>query len=73
MKMVGLPSRNISSFLHPIKSDVDLKISGMCSIPCTGQIRHSAKTRVKQHIHFYHPQKSAMAEYNLNLDHCIQL
>jgi hypothetical protein len=41
-----------------------------------GQTGCSIETRVKehhQHIHLYHSEKSAMAEYIINLCHWIQL
>jgi hypothetical protein len=54
-KSAGLPSRKISSFLHPVKDNLGLKTPGIYSIPyqCghvyitqTGQ---TIKTRVKEH------------------------
>jgi hypothetical protein len=50
-------------------------------VPCKcgqvyiGQICRSIETRVEhqRHIHLQHPDKSAVAEHSISLDHCIPL
>jgi len=33
-KSVGIPPRKVSSFLHPVKDDVEARTVGVYSIPC---------------------------------------
>jgi hypothetical protein len=80
IKSVGLPTRNISSFLRPVKDDLELRTPGVYNIPCEccqvyiGQTGQSIETRIKKHnrhIQLGHPDKSAVAEDTLNHDHLI--
>jgi hypothetical protein len=82
IKSVGLPPKKIPSFLWPVKDDLGLKTPGVYSVPCEcdqvyiGQTGRSIETRVKEHqchIHLQHPDKSAMVEHSISLDHRIQL
>jgi hypothetical protein len=82
IKTVGLPLRKHYSFLCPVKDHLALKTPGVYSIPCEckkvyiGQTEWSIQTTVKEHqrhICLAHPEKSAVAEHNLNVGHCIQL
>jgi hypothetical protein len=82
IKFVGLPPKKIPSFLRPVKDDLGLKTPGMYSVPCEcgqvyiGQTGRSIETRVdehQRHIHLQHPDKSAVAEHSIILDHRIKL
>jgi hypothetical protein len=82
IKSVGLPPKKIPGFLRPVKDDLGLKTPGVYSEPCEcgqvhiGQTGRSIGTRVKEHqrhIRLQHPDKSAVAEHSINLDHRIQL
>jgi hypothetical protein len=82
IKTVCILPRKLSSFLQPIKDDLELKVLSVCTIPYNCEkvyIRQDGcliKTRVKEHhrhIHFYHPEKHAAAEHSINLGHCIQV
>jgi hypothetical protein len=79
---MGLPPRKFSSSLWPIKDDLALKMTGENNIPCkcgmvyTGRTGCSIETMIKGnhwHINLYHPDKSVVAEYSINLVHCVQL
>jgi predicted GIY-YIG superfamily endonuclease len=74
---VDLPPRKISNF----KDHLGLKTPGIYRIPCecgkvyTGQTGRSVDTKLKEHqrhLRLEHPDKSAVAEHNIVLDHHIQ-
>jgi hypothetical protein len=80
-KSAGLLPRKISSFLWPVKDDLELRTLGVyiafCEWDkvCSGWKSCSINSRLKDHHkHFQveHPEKSAMAEH-INLGHHIQL
>jgi hypothetical protein len=82
IKSVSLLLKKIPSFLRPVKDDLGLKTPGVYSAPCKcgqvciGQTSCSIETRVKEHQHnirLEHPDKSAMAKWNINLGHRIHL
>ncbi|KDR08394.1 hypothetical protein L798_00808 [Zootermopsis nevadensis] len=69
-----------SNFLNPIKDFLALKKLGAYSICCecgkiyTGQINHSAETKVKEqhrHMWLYHLVKSITTEHSTNMGHHI--
>jgi hypothetical protein len=75
---MGLPHMKFSSFLHPVKERLGLRISGVYRIPCEcgrvciGQTGRSADTRLKEHqrhIRLDHPDKSAVAEHSSDQEH----
>jgi hypothetical protein len=77
---MGLPPKKVFSFLRPVKDNLGLRTPGVYRIPCeygkvyTGQIGHSADTRLKEHqlhIRLEHPDTSAMAEHSVDLGHHI--
>jgi hypothetical protein len=79
---VGLPPKKISGFLRPVKYDLELKTTGVYSVPCEngqvyiGQTGSTIDTGVKEHqrlIRLQHSDKSAVAEHSINLNHRIQL
>jgi hypothetical protein len=82
IKSVGLPPRNIPSFHRHVKDDLGLNTLGVYSVfgKC-GQIYieqtgHSIETIVEEHqshIRLEHPDKSAVAENRIDLDHHIQI
>jgi hypothetical protein len=53
IKIVGLLSRKLSSFLRPVKDDLALKTPDIYSIPSgklyTGQTGRSIEMRIKEH------------------------
>jgi hypothetical protein len=74
IKTTSLPPRK-SSFLSPVQNDLVLEVPGICSILCKcgkvniRQMERSIQTRAKEHhrhICLYHPEKSAVAEHNVN-------
>jgi hypothetical protein len=78
IKSVGLPLRKISSFIHLVKDDLALRTSGVYSISFEcGQVYikqagQSIKTRIREHhrhICLGRPEKSVVAEHNINHDH----
>jgi hypothetical protein len=78
---VGLPPKEVSSFLQPVKGNLGLRTPGVYRILCecgkvyVGQTGHSVDTRLKEHqrhICLEHPDKSAIAEHTVNLGHRIQ-
>jgi hypothetical protein len=81
IKSVGLPPQKVSGFLRPVKDNLGLRTPGVYRIPCEcskvyiGQTGCSVDTRLKEHqwhIRLEHPDKSAIAEYTVDLGHCIQ-
>ncbi|XP_033607053.1 uncharacterized protein LOC117282253 [Cryptotermes secundus] len=81
IKSVGLPPKKKSNFLRPVKEHLGLRTPGIYSIPCEcgkvyiGQTGHSVGTRLKEHqrhLRLEHPDKSAVAEHSIELDHRIQ-
>jgi hypothetical protein len=65
-----------------VKDDLGLKTPGVYSVPCEcgqvyiGQTGRSTETSIKEHqrhIRLQHPDKSAVAEHSINLDHRIQI
>jgi hypothetical protein len=75
IKSVGMPLRKISSFLHPVKNDVEVRTVEVYSIPCEcGEVYivHSVRsvgTRIKEyhrHMRLVHPGESALAEHRFN-------
>jgi hypothetical protein len=82
IRSVGWPLRKTSSFLCPVKDDLELRSPGVYSIPCEcgqvylGQTGRSIKTKIEEHhwhIWLGHPEKSAVAEHRMNHDHHIKL
>ncbi|PNF41399.1 hypothetical protein B7P43_G14428 [Cryptotermes secundus] len=81
IKSVGLPPKKISNFLRPVKDHLGLRTPGIYRIPCEcgkvyiGQTGRSVDTRLKEHqrhIRLEHPDKSAVAEHSIDLDHRIE-
>jgi hypothetical protein len=70
----------LSSLLRPVKDHLGLRTSGVYRIPCecgrvyTGQMGRSVDIRLKEHqrhIRLEHPDKSAIAEHNIDQGHRI--
>jgi len=81
IKSVALPHRKIFSYLPPYKEDLGLRTPGIYSIPCEcgmvyiGQSGWTVQQRIKEHsrhIKLDQPNKSAVAEHSINLDHKIK-
>jgi hypothetical protein len=77
IKSVGLPSKEISNFLWPVKDPLELRTLGIYRIPCEcgGQTGCTVDTMLKEHqrhIHLEHPDKSAAAEHSIEFEHRIQ-
>jgi hypothetical protein len=77
---INLPLKKVFDCLRPVKDDLRLKIPGVYCIPCecgkvyVGQSGHTIETSVKEyrwHVCHSQPEKSAVAEYNINHDHII--
>jgi len=77
-----VPPRKIFSYLPPVRDALGLRIPGIYSIPCEcsrvyiGQSSRSIQLRIKEHsrhIRLAQPNKSAVAEHNINHDHIIKL
>jgi hypothetical protein len=77
-----LPPRKIFSYLPPVKDALGLRTPGIYSIPCEcgrvyiGQSGQSIQLQIKEHnrhIRLAQPDKSAVAEHSINLDHIIKL
>jgi hypothetical protein len=82
IKSITLPPIKIFSYLSPFKDALGLRTPGIYSIPCEcgrvyiGQSRRSIQIRIKKHnrhIRLAQPNKSAVAEHNINRDHIIKL
>lgn len=76
---VGLPPRNIFSFLRPVNDD--LRAPGFYVIPCecsqvyirlNGVSVETRKKENQRHIRFGHPDKWAVAERRFNHDHMLK-
>jgi hypothetical protein len=81
IKSVGLPHMKLSSLPRPVKDHLGLRTPGVYRIPCecgrvyTGQTGRSVDIRLKEHqphIRLDHPDKSAVAEHNIDHGHRIQ-
>jgi len=81
IKSVTLPHRKISSYLPPFKEAIGLRTPGIYSIPCEcgivyiGQSGRTIQHRIKEHsrhIKLDQPNKLALAEHSINLDHKIR-
>jgi predicted GIY-YIG superfamily endonuclease len=82
IKSEGLPPKKVSSFLRPVKGNLQPRTRGVyritceCGTVCIGLTGRSVETRFKEHqrhIHLEHPDKSAVAEHSVDLGHRIQL
>jgi hypothetical protein len=82
IKSVTPSPRNIFNYFPPVKDSLGLKTTGVYSIPreCgrvyIGQSGRSIPLRIKEHnrnIRLAQPDKSAVAEHNINHDHVIKL
>jgi hypothetical protein len=82
IKSVTLPPRKIFSYLPTVKDALGLRAPGIYRIPCEcgrvyiGQSVRSIQIRIKEHnrhIRLAQPNKSAVAEHNINHDHIIKL
>jgi predicted GIY-YIG superfamily endonuclease len=82
IKSVALPPRKIFSYFQPVKDVLGLRTPGIYSIPCEfgrvyiGQSSRSIQLRIKEHnrhVRVAQPDKSAVAEHNINHDHIIKL
>ena len=77
---INLQPKKIFSCLRLVKDVLGLKTPGVYCIPCqcgkvyVGQSGHTIERRVEhqQHIRHTHPDKSAVAEHNINYDHKIR-
>jgi hypothetical protein len=81
IKSVGLPHMKLSSLLHLVKDHLGLRTSGVYRIPCEcgrvyiKQTCRSVDIGLKEHqrhIRLEHPDKSAVAEHNIDQGHHIQ-
>jgi len=81
IRSVALPHRKISSYLPPFKEAIGLRTLGIYSIPCElgivyiGQSGRTIQHHIKEHsrhIKLDQPNKSAIAEHSINLDHKIR-
>jgi hypothetical protein len=81
IKSVALPHRKKASYLPPFKEATGLRTPGIYSIPCEcgsvyiGQSGRTIQQRNKEHsrhIKLAQPNKSAVAEHSINLDHLIK-
>jgi hypothetical protein len=79
---VALPHRKIFSYFPPVKDTLELRIPYIYSILCEcgrvyiGQSGRSIQIRIKEHnrhIRLPQPDKSAVAEHNINQEHIIKL
>ena len=82
IKIVALPHKKIFSYLPPYKEELGLRTPGSYSIPCEcgtvyiGQSGRTLQQRIKEHrrhIKLDQPNKSAVAEHIINLDHKIRV
>ena len=82
IKIVALPPRKIFSYLPTFKDALGLRTPGIYSTPreCgriyIGQSSRSIQLRIKEHnrhIRLAQPDKSAVAEHNIDHDHIIKL
>jgi hypothetical protein len=82
IRSVALPPRKIFSYLPPVMDALGLRTPGTYSIPCEcsrvyiGQSSPSIQLGIKEqnrHIRLAQPNKSAVAEHNINHDHIIKL
>jgi hypothetical protein len=81
IKSVDLSPKKVFGFLWSVKDNLGLRAPGVYRIPCEHgkvyirQIGRSVDARLKEHqrhIRLEHPEKSAVAEYSVNLGHRIQ-
>jgi hypothetical protein len=81
IKSVGLPDMKLSSLLRPVKDHLGLRTPGVYRLPCEcgrvyiGQTGRSVDIRLKEnqrHIRLQHPDKSAIADHNIDQGHRIQ-
>ena len=81
IKSVALPHRKIASYLPPFNKALGLRTPGIYRIPCEcgtvyiGQSGRTVQHRIKEHsrhIKLDQPNKSAVAEHSMNLDHKIK-
>jgi hypothetical protein len=81
-KSVALPPRKIFSYIPPVKEALGLRTLGIYSILCKcgrvyiGQSGRSIQLWTKEHnrhIRLAQPDKSAVAEHNINHDHTVKL
>jgi hypothetical protein len=80
IKSVALPPRKIFSYLTPVKDAMRLRTLRIYSIPCEcGRVYIGQSGRslgIKEHnrrLRLAQPDKSAVAEHNINQDHIIKL
>lgn len=80
-KSDGLPPRKISSFLHPSKEGLGVRMPAVYGIPCEsgqvyiGQTCRSIDTRMKEHhrhVRLGHLDKQAMAKHTFHYNHAIK-
>jgi hypothetical protein len=64
VKMVGIPSGKIYSFLWPVKDDLALKTQAPASMGLTDSRR--VEIRAKEHIRFYHPEKASFTRHDFS-------
>jgi hypothetical protein len=81
IKSVAFPHRKIASYLPPFKEAIGLRTPDIYSIPCKcesvyiGQSGRTIQQRIKEHsrhIKLAQPNKSAVAEHSINLEHVIK-
>jgi hypothetical protein len=81
IKSVALPYRKIARYLPPFKEATGLRTLGIYSILCEcgsvyiGQSGRTIQQRIKEHSRhtkLAQPNKSAVAEHSINLDHLIK-
>jgi hypothetical protein len=82
IKSAALPHRKIASYLPPFKEAIGLRTPGIYSISCEcrsvyiGQSGRAIQHRInerRRYIKLAQPNKSAVAEHSINLDHIIKL
>jgi hypothetical protein len=82
IKSVDLPPRKIFNHFQPVKDALGLRTLGVYGILCEcsrvyiGQSSRSIQLRIKEHnrhIRLPQPNKSAVAEHNINYDLIIKL